>query len=155
MRLDLAGLNKYGHLDVLVLVGLPDVLDKRLLVLHEVGFVVALGNAQLAALPDVLVLVDLHDAVALHGGVVVLGAADVGLVGHGRDLLLLDVVHTFQRCELLLIDLLGVRHELLLVVLLLQIADLVALDLEAVQHLLEGALLLLRQHQVHLLLRTK
>lgn len=82
VTLDLVGFDEHWDFDIFELVRLFDLLHQTELVFHELGFVVALGDAQLRTLVDVFIFEDVHDAVALHGGIVVLGPADVGVVRH-------------------------------------------------------------------------
>jgi len=82
VRLHLARFDEYWYFDILVLVRLLDVFDQTLLVLHEVCFVVTLGYPELATLLDILIFEYVHDAIPLHGCILVFGAANVRLVRH-------------------------------------------------------------------------
>jgi hypothetical protein len=82
VRLDFTWLDEDWNLNILKLIGLFNVLNQTLLILHEVGFVVTLSDAQLTALLDVFIFLYVHNAVALHGCILVFGAANVRLVWH-------------------------------------------------------------------------
>lgn len=137
----LARLDKHGYLHVLVLGWLLDVLNKALLVLHELGLVVTFGDLQARTGLDIVIFEDEHYAIALHCCVLVLGASDVRLVGYDGDLLDLDLLEVPEGVEVVFGTPLVFGQVLLLVILDLEFTHLVGLHLEVVVHLLEGTLL--------------
>lgn len=149
VRLHLARFDEYWYFDILVLVRLLDVFDQTLLVLHEVCFVVTLGYPELATLLDILIFEYVHDAIPLHGCILVFGAANVRLVRHWRYLFRFNLFHLGYQLELFKWDILTIGYELIFVILEVQVTDFVTLDLLPVVELLKGTLLVLGQNCVN------
>jgi len=82
VRLHLARFDEDWYFDILLLVRLLDVFNQTLLVLHEVCFVITLSYPELATLLNILIFEDIHDAIPLHGCILVFGPANVRLVRH-------------------------------------------------------------------------